>query len=303
MTKKPASLPSKAKPLWHSVRCLCEPGFEDVVSSGIFESGFSGLEELSDNGRTLFTAYYSHSGHPDILVRFRQKIEEIGSFSDSIPCKILSVDDVPDEDWETTWREGLEPIEIGERLVIRPSWTTYSNTDNRLELIIDPKMAFGTGGHPTTRLCLEELTEMKIEGLTVIDAGVGSGVLSIAAVKLGARSVFGFDHDPFSVENAQENIGLNGVDDCITIAEGRLEAMAPEPADVVFANMISSVLLPNLSHFHDFMKQGATIVFSGLLATEQAAFLEALTTHGFRGGKVRRMEEWIAVPATCAERQ
>ncbi|MFC1607899.1 50S ribosomal protein L11 methyltransferase [Candidatus Latescibacterota bacterium] len=302
MRKKQVSQSSEeAKPMWHSVRCLCEPGFEDVVTSGIFESGFSGLEEQSENGRTLFTAYYPVADHPDSLNLLRQKIEEIGSFSGSVPCKIISVSDVPDEDWETTWREGLDPIEVGARLVIRPSWTTYVNTDDRMEIIIDPKMAFGTGGHPTTRLCLEELEGMKIDGHSVIDAGVGSGVLSIAAVKFGAKSVFGFDHDHFSTENARENTLLNGVDSRITISEGRLETMTPEPADVVFANMISSVLLPNLSRFHDFMKPGGTIVFSGLLATERSVFLEALNTNGFRAGNVLCMEEWISVTATGSE--
>lgn len=284
--------------MWRSVRFSCEPGFEDVLAAYIFESGFSGLEEHRDGARTIYTAYYrSCHESPDSLDILKQRTAELPVGSGERRYDILSVVDVPDEDWETSWREGLGPIEIGSRIVVRPSWTSYSNRDNRIEIIIDPKMAFGTGDHPTTRLCLEIIEQRAPDGLTVLDCGCGSGVLSIAAAMLGARSVRGFDNDPFSVENACENIRLNGVYDRVAIMEADLATVDVEAAHCVLANMISGVLLANLPRFHGFLKPGGTVVFSGLLAEEERLFTDALDSAGFRALETRRSGEWIAIVA------
>ncbi len=275
-----------------------EPGYEDILTSCIFESGFSGLEEHTADDRILIHAYYHHAAHsPDQLEQFKRSIAEIPAFKKNKLYEILSVEDIPDQDWEKNWRRGLKAIEIGSRFVVRPSWIDYTTTGSRIEIIIDPKMAFGTGGHATTRLCMEMLENINPGGLTVIDAGCGSGILSIAAVKLGVESVFGFDHDSFSVENALENIRLNGIEDSITIVEAEIMAVSPEPAGLVLANMISGVLIPGLPKLHSFLKPGGTIVFSGLLAEEETLFTDALDNAGMKIIEQKQFEEWIAVKA------
>ena len=131
----------------------------------------------------------------------------------------------------------------------------------------------------------------------MIDTGCGSGILSIATVKLGAASIFGFDNDPFSVENARENIWLNGVYDRVTVMEADLEKVGADAAHSVFANMISGVLLANLPRFHGFLKLGGTVVLSGLLAEEEQLFIDALDREGFRALETRRSGELIAIIA------
>ena len=285
-----------ADSVWRLIRFACKPGFEDVIVSCIFESGFSGLEEQSTEGRIFLEAYYASSpGMLNPLDQFREKIAALPASGGEPLYEIVSMENLPDDNWETEWMRGLEPVEVGSRLVVRPSWTTYANRDNRIEIIVDPKMAFGTGSHPTTQLCLNVFEEFNLEGKTVIDAGFGSGILSIAAIKFGARSVFGFDKDPFSLKNARENIRTNGVEEHITLVEADLGTVRAEPADFVFANMISGALLPNLTLFHGFLKQGGRVLFSGLLAEEEKIFTESLVSKGFRVELVWRSEEWIAV--------
>jgi len=284
--------------MWRSVRIKCKPGFEDLLSSLIFESGFSGLEEHPEQNRIVYKAYIRLSSEiPDPLAAFRRNLATYPAFHDDKSIEILSVDDIPEEDWETNWRQGLAAIEIGSRLVVRPSWVLYDNTGGRIEVIIDPKMAFGTGGHPTTRLCLEFLENYGPDGKTALDAGCGSGVLSIAAARLGARKVRGFDIDPYSVENAIENVRLNGVEDCVTISEGDIRTVHDETADLVLANIISGVLISSLDRFHRFLEPGGMVVFSGLLAGEKSMFSEALIREGFRVLGIRMLDEWIAVTA------
>jgi ribosomal protein L11 methyltransferase len=290
------SEPSSGK-VWKSVLILCEPGFEDLVSGLVFDAGFSGIEERVISGRTHLIAYFSASTGNDPISTLETLIE-IASIESDIPfARILSSETVPDTDWETIWREGIREVETGERLVVRPSWVEYGNRSGRIEIIIDPKMAFGTGNHGTTRLCLEALERFDPAGKTVLDAGCGSGVLSIAAAKLGAARVEGFDNDPFSVENARENILLNGVSDRVAAEIGDVAAFRTEPVDIVLANLISGVLVASLPVFQGFVRNGGITVFSGLLDEEEGMFRGHLESAGFRVLEVTRREEWIAVIA------
>ncbi|MHB9031109.1 MAG: 50S ribosomal protein L11 methyltransferase [Candidatus Latescibacterota bacterium] len=285
------------KQIWRSVLIECEPGSEDMVSSLIFEAGFSGLEEHTVAGRTRFTAFYSPEAAHNPLDVLRKLLEKYRRDRGHDPARILTVENVPDADWEAKWREGLDAVEAGKRLVVRPSWVEYENREGRIEIIIDPKMAFGTGGHATTHLCLEALERIDPAGKTALDAGCGSGVLSIAAAKLGAVQVFGFDHDPFSIENANENILLNGVSDRVKAALADLNEISPDPADILLANLISGVLIAFLDKFRSLLNPGGIAVFSGILAEEEDRFTVHLRAHGFRILSVEHRDEWIAILA------
>ena len=279
---------------WRAVHVTCEPGFEDILSAVIFESGFSGLEEHTYNGKPLLKAFFRIPDNPPspleiILKKFEEPLYK------NILSKIVSEEDVLCEDWEKSWREGLKAVEIGKKLVVRPSWVNYVNSGNRIEIIIDPKMAFGTGGHATTSLCLEALEKIDLKGKTVFDAGCGSGVLSIAAAKLGAEKVTGIDNDSFSVENAIENAGLNGVANKVEIAETNLEKIETGQFDIILANIIYKSLVSNLKKFRAILKPNGTAVFSGLLNTEEELFCSELARENFKIKEITRKDEWIAV--------
>lgn len=285
--------------VWKSALVECEPGFEDRVSDLVFEAGFSGIEEHIVSGRTRFTAYYAVLPGDDPLDRLAHLLVS-PSPDTAVFARILSVDVIPDTDWETTWREGLGAVETGKRLVVRPSWVGYDNRDGRIEIVIDPKMAFGTGGHATTFLCLEAIERLDPAGKTVLDAGCGSGVLSIAAAKLGALRSFGFDNDPPSIDNARENAELNGVAERVTFENTDLSAVDVAPADIVLANLISGVLVTYLERFREFLAPGGTVVFSGLLAEEEDMFLGHLRAKGFSVISMEHRDEWIAIVARLA---
>jgi ribosomal protein L11 methyltransferase len=242
--------------LWKSVHIDCELEFEDLVSTLIFESGFSGLEERNESDYILFKAYCPQSFSPDPLVTFLELLETTLGQEAGKRVGISEVETFPDEDWETRWRAGLVAVETGKCLVIRPSWIDYCNIDERIEIIIDPKMAFGTGSHATTYLCLEALEQLNLAGRTVIDAGCGSGVLSIAAAKLGASGVFAFDNDPFSVDNACENVLINGVQDVMQVELADIEQVKPAPAELVFAYLIYHFLITHFPFFRSLLIPG-----------------------------------------------
>ncbi len=287
--------------IWHSFALTCKPGFEEIVSHILFTSGFSGIEETTLSDTVQLTAYIpSTTPVPVILEQLNKELGILtGRIGEQI-AEISSVTDIPFTDWEREWRKGLEPVETGRLFVIRPSWATYENIDNRLEIIIDPKMAFGTGNHATTVLCLEMIEQLPVKGTSVLDAGCGSGVLSIAAAKCGAASVYGFDHDHFSVENARENISINSVTCVVTIEQCSLESVVTGRHDIVFANMISGVLIPNIQLFHTFLAEDGRIVFSGILAEEENMFRAACEQAEFHIDEVTCRDEWIALLARQA---
>lgn len=282
--------------LWRQAVIRCTPGYEDIISALLFDAGCSGIVEKRDNEATILVASFDASGVIDPINAFKYSLSSLPYDVNGI-VDVTAVTDVPLDDWETSWREGLTAVESGSRLVIHPSWVPYENTDGRIEIIIDPKMAFGTGHHATTALCLEQLERLDIAGKRIIDAGIGSGVLAIAAVKLGATVAHGFDHDEWSVANARENAVINGVADRIRIDHASLADWQADPSPVVFANMISGVLVPHLPRFRSLLEPDGCIVFSGLLDEEESMFTTAARDNGFGIDQITCRDEWIAVRA------
>jgi len=285
--------------MWYSVDIKCKTGFEDSLSSFVFDSGFTGVEEFSNNGTTLLKAFYrSSSEEVDPIESLKEAIADSIERVGEEYVTINTVSEVPDEDWEVKWREGLGPIEIGERLVVRPSWFKYDNVDDRAEIVIDPKMAFGTGSHETTRLILEYLEKASLRDASVLDIGCGSGILAIGSVRLGARCAIGFDYEKASVENAADNVRSNRVYDYVTVYQADLTDITPGRFNLVLANMISGALLPNLARIKRFILPGGVVVFSGILKEEERMFTAKLKEKGYSVEEVRTLGEWISVEAS-----
>ncbi|MFT4603764.1 MAG: ribosomal protein L11 methyltransferase [Rhodothermales bacterium] len=204
---------------------------------------------------------------------------------------------VEPENWNATWEAGIEPVSVG-RFCIHPPWHTPA--DGLIPLCIEPKMSFGTAHHETTRLILSILHDLVVPGQSVLDAGTGTGVLALAARKLGACRIMGFDIDPWSQENAVENLERNGETD-IAILAGGIECIGTQaPFDVVIANINRAVLLDMLPALVKACAPAGVIVLSGVLVPDEAMMRSALTEVGCACERVIMEGEWIALVARRA---
>lgn len=187
---------------------------------------------------------------------------------------------VEPENWNRKWEETIQPIVVGPFLV-KPTWAGVPpGEEDKILLEIDPKMSFGTGYHESTRLALRFLPEAVHEGDKVLDAGTGTGILAIAAVKLGAGSVIAFDIDEWAQENAVENLYLNGVADRITFREGGLEVVPEAGFDLILANIQLNVLLEMVPDFARKIRPGGRLVLAGLLREQREPMLDGAASYG-----------------------
>ena len=207
---------------------------------------------------------------------------------------------VDEQDWAEAWKAHYKPVRIGGRLLIRPAWVELDLQPGDLEIALDPGMAFGTGTHPTTQLCLESLEALTPPGAQVLDLGCGSGILTIAAAKLGAAHVLALDIDPVAVEVTQENIVKNGVADKVTVGRGSLESVVSSARrfDLIVVNILARIIIQMCDeHLGETVRPGGLGIFSGIIA-EQADDVEAaLRKAGLEPYKRRQQGDWVAIEA------
>jgi len=207
---------------------------------------------------------------------------------------------VNEEDWAEAWKEHFPVQHVGRRLVIRPSWREHEATDDAVVISLDPGMAFGTGLHPTTRLCLSLLEDLAdrvhLSGAQVLDVGCGSGILAIAAAFLGAKSVLGVDTDPLAVETTLRNAGLNGLGSKIKARQGSVP-LAAEPIgfDVVLANLVASLLIDLAQPLANSVNPGGHLIASGIFADRESEVRKAFESAGLRIVGARRETDWVAL--------
>ena len=200
---------------------------------------------------------------------------------------------VEQEDWQNGWRKYYHPMEIGSRLAVVPSWQEY-DTD-RVKLILDPGLAFGTGGHETTSLCLEALDERVKGGERVLDIGTGSGILAIAALKLGASVAEGVDIDPVAVRTAGENAALNGVADKLTVLVGDLSDKASGQYDIVTANIVANAILSLAPAVPALMADDGIFIASGIIDSRKDEVLAGLAAAGLAVLEVKEKRGWECI--------
>jgi len=257
----------------------------------------------------------------DQLEDTRQKLEESLYYLGRIqPLPAASYKQIEDQNWMEAWKQHYHPILIGKRLVIVPAWME-SPEPSRVAIKIDPGMAFGTGTHPTTQLCLElterailDIRDSKNEGgdaanasqisnieIRVIDVGCGSGILSIAAIKLGAKSALGVDIDPGSIVNARENANTNGVGDELILGVGSVQEIlegkfAFSKAPLVVANILAPVIIRLFdAGLADLIEDDGVIVLSGILQEQAQGVIQAGQAKSLRMSERRQMGDWVAL--------
>lgn len=203
---------------------------------------------------------------------------------------------VKDEDWENAWKVYFKPFKVGQRFVVIPSWEEYQLQEGEIPLYLDPGMAFGTGSHPTTALCLRWLEKVVKPGARVLDVGTGSGILAIGAARLGAAPILGIDIDPVAIQVAAENISRNEA--AVEVRKATLDQVEPDECDLVIANIIASVIVDILPDVAPRMKKGGRFLASGIIAEKKQQVLDALTATWLLPLEVREEGGWVAILAT-----
>ena len=202
------------------------------------------------------------------------------------------------DDWIDVWKKHFRPIHVGARVVVVPAWIGYTKEADEVVVTLDSNMAFGTGEHETTKMCLEALQEVVREGDVVIDVGCGSGILGIAAAELGAKICYLTDIDPVAVESAKHNALKNGVSQKCIVAHSELLEDASVRGDVVLANITAEILVRLAPSIPKNLKEGGTLILSGIIADRLPLVREAFAAQGLTLKDERRKGEWYALVYT-----
>ncbi|MBT9176701.1 MAG: Ribosomal protein L11 methyltransferase [Firmicutes bacterium] len=210
--------------------------------------------------------------------------------------------EVQEEDWATAWKAYFKPLRIGDRLVVKPSWEDVEAAPHEVIVEIDPGMAFGTGRHPTTVMCLVRLEKQNLTGCRVLDLGCGSGILSLAAAKLGASSVVSVDHDTVAVAVAQANVRHNRLESIVEVVESSLFSRVQGKFDVIVANLTAKIIMEALPEVPMHLAAGGVLVASGIIKEKLPAVVSALTAHGLAVLEVVSEGEWVALVAKGGEK-
>ena len=236
----------------------------------------------------------------DVIARVRIAMSDLKKARPDCGPLLLTIDNVADADWENNWKKFYKPMEIGERLLVVPQWEK-ARDDGRVKLVLNPGLTFGTGSHATTRLCLQALDKYIRGGEKILDLGCGSGILSIAALRLGAESAFACDIDEKCVDVAYENAALNGIGkDRYTVRWGNVltdAALRQEMGagyDIVVANIVADVIMGLSPHVRPFLKPGGLFLCSGIIDDRAAEVLEKLKADGWDVFEQRSSEGWFS---------
>jgi ribosomal protein L11 methyltransferase len=267
-----------------------------VVESGI---KFASIDDEGQAGGPV--RVFGYIPVDDKLEATRQKLENgLWHLGQIQPLPIPQYRPIEDQDWMTSWKKHYHPIEVGKKILILPAWIEQKETD-RVVVRIDPSMAFGTGTHPTTQLCLEMVEEYSKPGIDVIDVGCGSGILSIAAIKLGAKKALAVDIDPLSVKATNENSAANGVLKNLEIGEGSVQEILNSKfsirnAPLVLANILAPVIIKLLSQgLCNLALPGGILVLSGILEEQESDVLLAAEKCELKLLERKQMGDWVSL--------
>lgn len=228
--------------------------------------------------------------------RLEERLAQLPDFGLSAPTD-FTLKYAEDADWANEWKRHFKPLEIGRRLVIKPSWETYAGDPERVVVELDPGMAFGTGGHPTTRLCLAALEDYVTPGSVVADIGTGSGILALAAARLGASVVHATDIDLLPRKTARENVARSGLQQTVHIHEMEEFDAAARDCDIVVANIIAATIMQLAPSVHARLKPGGVFIASGIVEERLPEVLAVLDACDFRLLETREEEIWRATIA------
>lgn len=234
--------------------------------------------------------FYAEKRKQVITERFQQ---EFGEREDMVYT--IDFYEYDEEDYQNSWKKYLFPEKVSSKFVVKPTWREYEPQGDELIIELDPGRAFGTGSHPTTSLCLKLMEENIKEGDSVIDVGTGSGILMIAANRLGASEVYGTDIDELAVESANENLELNGITDAKVYLGNLVSVVNGKKFDVVVANILADVLLILLNDISKVVKEGGLVIFSGIIDEKCELLKKEVEALGMEILEIKADKEWRAM--------
>jgi len=295
---------------------------EELLSAMFFEYGCSGVAtsdpqliamhlsegswdaSIFDEGwdknaqKLVIRGWFAYDGdnpsQTENIVAFREALASLSVFYSDWGLT-LSEAPAPGVDWQKEWKKFFHTMKIGKRTVIRPVWEEYLPQPGEIVIDIDPGMAFGTGDHATTAMCLRALERYLQEDAKVADIGTGSAILAIAAALMGAKSVDAVENDERSLAFAAENVALNNLSDRITLSEGDLGSGLEGGYDLIVANIVTDVILRFLPQAAQLLKPGGILVMSGIIDTRGQEVEEALPLAGFALIDKEKEENWLAL--------
>ena len=272
---------------YFEVTCRIRPFSQDaadVLSAMLAEIGFESFSQTEDGLMAYIQqSVWSEAEMQEIVQSFCLPDVEVS----------YTVAEAPDEDWNQVWEEeGFQPVQVSDEIVVHD----VKHTDVpqvKYDILITPRMAFGTGSHETTRLILRTLAQLDLAGKHIIDAGTGTGILSIMAVKRGAESVFAYDIDEWSVENTKDNLLLNHIYNNVEVEVGDSSVLeGQEKADLLIANINRNILLQDLPRFAKAVKEKGQMILSGFYLEDVQTLAEAASKLGFSLSKTENEGDW-----------
>lgn len=308
---------------WLEIQVKTTPENEDIVTDILYSAGATGLaiedphdiEEFSksetdwdfidpsiidlDFEGILIKAYFSESEELlETIELIKNNIETAPQLIGNSPYGEVIINEVEDNDWAENWKKYYKPKEIGEKIVIKPSWESYENVSNRMIIELDPGMAFGTGTHETTIMCTEALEKYVTNDTKVYDVGCGSGILSIVAAKLGAYKVVAIDLDELCVKVSKENIKINNIDDIIEVKKGNLLDVIDSKANIIVANIIAEVIAKMTSSLNSYLEDDGIFITSGIIIEKIPLVETSLIENGFKIIEIKKMNGWACIVAS-----
>jgi len=296
---------------WTQLRVTCSVERLDQVTAvmSMLDNGLM-IEDYSDIEETGFNAVYGELIDDELLNADKTKaavslyVPEVKNYNEYVLFikERFATLDVPyeyeligidEEDWANSWKQYYKPVRIGENIVIVPEWEEYNAGDNEIIIRMDPGMAFGTGTHETTRLCVLLLERYLSAGSYVLDVGTGSGILAVTAMKLGAKSVFACDIDPTAIKVARENVILNGFSE-ITCEVSDLLKNVSGVYDLISANIVADIIIRMAPDVGKYLKTGGIVITSGIINTQAEEVRSVMESYGFAVIDTVTENDWVA---------
>ena len=265
----------------------------NYIDPELFKSDFDGV---------LVKAYFPEDEElMDKIKLIKQNIEMIPQYDVDGGLGEVTLSEVYESQWKDIWKKYYKPKKIGEKIVVKPTWEDYVQQEGDIVLELDPGMAFGTGTHETTAMCIEALEKYMKQEDTVLDVGCGSGILSIAAAKLGAKKAIGVDLDEMAIRVSNENTALNNVTDKVDIRHGNLLEVVDEKADIVVANIIAQIIKILAPDVKKSLKENGVFIASGIILDKIEFVTHSLEEQGFEIIELVTMGEWACIISKVKE--